>query len=329
MTKLVFSYSHKDEELRNQLETHLAPLKRQGLINSWHDRRINAGDEFEKEIDKNFLEADVILLLISPDFIASDYCYHIEMTQAIQRHNRGEVRVIPVILRPCHWQSLPFGKLMAAPKDGKPITKFTTYDEFFFAVVEEITKTLDAIKPPASLANQQSSFVNQSEFFSSQEPSMLHGTKARSSNLRIKRNFSDKERDDAINKCFDYISNFFENSLEEIKKRTPSIDTNFRRIDANSFEASIYVNGSKKCHCGIWISSLYSSFRGNKQICYSHNGVTLNSMNGSIYLKDDGYSLGFSSTLDMFNSSHNRDTLLSDEGVSENFWEQFISPLQR
>jgi TIR domain len=70
---LFFSYSHVDEDLRDQLEIHLSGLRRQGLIESWHDRRITAGDEFGSALDAHIDTHDVILLLVSPDFIASDY----------------------------------------------------------------------------------------------------------------------------------------------------------------------------------------------------------------------------------------------------------------
>lgn len=95
---LVFSYAHADEALRNELEKHLSPLKRMGRISTWHDRRIVPGEEFAGQIDQHFAQADIILLLISSDFIASDYCYQIEMTNALQRHERSEAVVIPVIL---------------------------------------------------------------------------------------------------------------------------------------------------------------------------------------------------------------------------------------
>src|SRR3982750_501461 len=104
MVKLFFSYSHKDEALRNELETHLSPLQRQGVIESWHDRRITAGKEFDSEISRNLEDSQIILLLISSDFIASNYCYEEEMKLALELHKSGRARVIPVILRPCDWQ---------------------------------------------------------------------------------------------------------------------------------------------------------------------------------------------------------------------------------
>src|SRR5437773_11960637 len=99
MASLFFSYSHADEALRDHLEKHLSALKHQGIIETWHDRRIRVGQTFSLEIDSHLESADVILLLVSPDFLASDYCYHREMLRAMERHQNGAVVVIPVILR--------------------------------------------------------------------------------------------------------------------------------------------------------------------------------------------------------------------------------------
>src|SRR5262249_9453217 len=108
---VVFSYSHKDEELRDKLAAHLKILERNGVITSWYDRKIPPGDEWKRVIDTNFERADVILLLVSADFIASDYCYEVEMKGALERHEKREARVVPIIARPCRWQTAPFGRL--------------------------------------------------------------------------------------------------------------------------------------------------------------------------------------------------------------------------
>ncbi|MCG9890853.1 MAG: TIR domain-containing protein [Thermosynechococcaceae cyanobacterium MS004] len=120
--RLFYSYSHKDEALRDELETHLKLLQRQGLIEPWHDRKIAPGQEWKGEIDSNLERADIILLLISADFIASDYCYDIEMTRALARYEAKEAEVIPIIVRDCSWHSAPFGKLQALPKEAKAVT---------------------------------------------------------------------------------------------------------------------------------------------------------------------------------------------------------------
>jgi hypothetical protein len=136
--KLFFSYSHKDESLRDTLATHLSNLEWQGVISSWHDRKIVAGTEWNNEIKTSLDAADIILLLISPDFIASKYCRDIEIPQALQRHEVGEAYVIPVILRPFDWSDAPFARLQAYPKDAKAVTLWANQDEAFVSVTQGI-----------------------------------------------------------------------------------------------------------------------------------------------------------------------------------------------
>ncbi|MGK7912289.1 MAG: COR domain-containing protein [Synechococcus sp.] len=140
--KLFYSYSHEDEALRDQLETHLKLLQREGHIAPWHDRRITAGDEWKDEIDTNLEQADIVLLLISADFIASDYCYEKEGERALERRETGKTLVIPVILRECDWQSSPFSQLQALPKNIKPITRWDDRDSAWADVAKGIRNAI-------------------------------------------------------------------------------------------------------------------------------------------------------------------------------------------
>lgn len=125
---IFLSYSHKDEVLRDELETHLKLLQRQGIISIWHDRKIPAGKDWDQEIDLHLEKAKIILLLISADFIASEYCWGKEVTIALERHRTKSATAIPIILRPCDWKSAPFGKLQGLPKGVKPITTWADRD---------------------------------------------------------------------------------------------------------------------------------------------------------------------------------------------------------
>lgn len=116
-----YSYSHADEQMRDVIDKQLATLRRLGLVETWHDRRIGAGQEWNKEIDAKLRSADIILLLLSPDFISSDYCYGIEATAALERHKRDEATVIPIVLRAVDFKGLPFADLQSLPQDGRPI----------------------------------------------------------------------------------------------------------------------------------------------------------------------------------------------------------------
>jgi len=143
--RLFYSYSHKDETLRDQLEEHLSLLKRQGYIVGWHDRRIGAGEEWRGQIDKNLEEAQIILLLISSSFLASDYCSDIETKRALERHDEGEAKVIPVIIRPCDWHEAPFAKLQSLPKDTKAVTSWPNQDEAWTDVALGIRRAVAAM----------------------------------------------------------------------------------------------------------------------------------------------------------------------------------------
>jgi tetratricopeptide (TPR) repeat protein len=142
-----YSYAHEDEPFLKKLEKHLSSLRRDGLISEWHDRRISAGTEWATTIDTYLNTADIILLLVSPDFMASEYCYGIELEQAMKRYQSGEASVIPIILRPADWENALFGKLQPLPKDGKPVTDRTwgRQDEAFLDVVKGIRKVVEEL----------------------------------------------------------------------------------------------------------------------------------------------------------------------------------------
>ena len=129
-------------------------LKRQGVVATWHDRRIVAGEALDHAIDGNLDAADVILLLLSPDFLASDYRDDVEVKRAMERHRAGLARVIPVVLRPCDWRNgTPFGDLLAAPRDGKPVTKWPNLDDAFLDITNAIRVAIESGKGRARLAD--------------------------------------------------------------------------------------------------------------------------------------------------------------------------------
>jgi parallel beta-helix repeat protein len=145
--EIFFSYSHKDEELRDELEKHLSILKHRGLISAWHDRKIVAGEEWNGKIDEHLNSAQIILLLISSDFLASKYCYGTELKRAMERHDTGEARIIPIILREVHWKGSPFSKLEALPTDGEPVKdgNWRSIDAAFRDVTEGLEKVITGL----------------------------------------------------------------------------------------------------------------------------------------------------------------------------------------
>src|SRR6185312_3125228 len=131
-------YAREDQALLEDLRKHLMPLQRQDQIKSWSDTDLNAGAEWEKELHRHLESADIILLLISADFMSSDYCYSTEMGRAMTRHQQGSARVIPVILRSIHWQSAPFAELQAIPTNAIPVRNWPDPDVAFHDIAEHI-----------------------------------------------------------------------------------------------------------------------------------------------------------------------------------------------
>ncbi len=316
MVSVFISYSHADEEHRKELDKHLEGLRRQGVISTWHDRRIGPGEEVHEQISQKLEEANIILLLISSDFLASDYCYDIEMARAMKRHEQGTARVIPVILRSCDWQPAPFGSLRAVPTDGKPVTKHATLDDGFLEV------TLAVRQAAESLGGGASTRARPVEGTTATAESVQPGP--RSSNLRIKRAFTDRERHSFLNEGLGYVASYFENSLQELQARNSDVETDFRRIDANRFEAKAFVGGQEKSRCGIWLGGLFRT----DGLYFSFNGVgDGNSYNESMSVRDDGHTLFFE-PLGMIRFGQEVNKKLTFEGAAEYFWSLFVERLR-
>jgi internalin A len=141
--RVFYSYAHKDESLLNELKTHLKILERLGRIVSWHDRLIDPGQEWEDRIDENLERADLILLLVSADFMASDYCYAREMIRAMERHDADEAMVIPIAIRTADWTGAPFARLQGLPKDLKAVTLWDDRDSAWRNVSDGIKQWVD------------------------------------------------------------------------------------------------------------------------------------------------------------------------------------------
>ena len=317
MPNVFFSYCHADEALRDQLEKQLAMLRRQGVINTWHDRRINAGQEIDSAIDEHINSDEIILLLVSPDFIASDYCYNIEMKRAMERHQTGEAIVIPVILRACDWHYAPFGKLLGTPQDGKPVTLWPDRDEAFLQVAKEVRNAA------GKLGSSHTSVSPQTDRIELAASRQTMASSPRSSNLRLAKTFTQLDKDQFQIDTFEYIARYFENSLEELQARNSGFEGVFRRVDANRFSATIYKDGQDVAKATVFVggqmgAGIYysqgASFSGN-----SYNKMlTVQADDQSLYLTCLGMSF-----------RGGQDQKLSQEGAAELLWETVIAPLQR
>jgi hypothetical protein len=315
VASVFFSYSHADEVLRDQLEKQLSLLKRQGVIEVWHDRRIGAGQDFGHEIDRHVETDDIILLLVSADFLASDYCYDKEMSRAMERHEADEAIVIPVILRACDWHGAPFGKLNASPPDGKPVTKYPDRDEALLEVAKAVRAAAERVAGRSRASPKPTAVLR------SQMAAPTATTVPRSSNLRLAKEFSERDRDRFTNDSFEYMARYFESSLHELTARNPGIEINFRRIDANRFTAAVYRNGKSVSRCTVFVGDRVTS----GGIAYLAAETTeSNAYNECLTTQADDQAL-YLRSMGMARGDRSR---LSQEGAAEFYWSMLIERLQ-
>ena len=158
---LFYSYAHEDEALRDELAGHLKIMERRGVIRPWHDRCLTHGQKWDGEINTQLETADLVLLLVSKDFINSDYIWSHELDVAIKRHERGEASVVPVMLRAVDITDAPFAALQGLPTDLRPVTSWPNLDEAWTDVAKGIRRTVEQIRskwsempasPPPSMA---------------------------------------------------------------------------------------------------------------------------------------------------------------------------------
>ncbi len=147
--KLFYSYAHADEALRKTLETHLVGLKRQGLIEPWTDRKIEAGQAWDEAIKRELAEAELVVLLVSPDFMASDYIWEKELAPALERREQGKAVVVPIIVRPTDLKGIEFMKFQGLPRDGKPVTSWASHDEAWVDVARGLRQVVERLQASA------------------------------------------------------------------------------------------------------------------------------------------------------------------------------------
>jgi TIR domain-containing protein len=231
MAKAFISYSHRDEKALERLHTHLATLRRERTITAWFDREILAGDDIDSTIDSNLTESEIFLALVSPDFLASNYCYEQEMAKALERHAEGTLRVVPVILEPCDWKSTPLGKLKALPKDGKAISTWTNENIAYLDVVTELRRIFSEQQQPNQSAVTEEGVVPRSG-------------KRETRRYRIKKEFDSIDRDDFRQKAFATIQDFFRQSVDELNEIGDSIRARFERMSDLAFSCTVLNKGT-------------------------------------------------------------------------------------
>ena len=212
------SYSHQDNQMLEMLHKHLANLQREGLITTWTDREILAGGKFERDISSALNSSNLFIALLSPDYIASNYCYEKEFQKALEMQEQGKIIIIPIIAEPCDWLSTPFKDFKALPKDGKAVSTWENKNTAFLDVIQNIRKLITS---PANKTAQ-----------TKLKPSPTSSSR----NYRVQKDFDSIEKMEFVEKTFHEVREFLKRYIEEI-------------IQMENIKARILVENNKEFEC--------------------------------------------------------------------------------
>lgn len=220
--KVFISYSHNDEQMLLKLHTHLSQLKREGKLLSWTDEQILVGENLNDSISHNLNSSQIFIALLSPDYIASNYCYEKEFQTALNMQQEGKLIIIPIILEPCDWLNTPFKDFKGLPKDGKPISDWQNANTAFLDVIQNLRKLLDKETIP-NLSTESILTVNLPR------------------NYRVKKDFDSIQKVEFIEETFNEIRTILKSYLKELLQVDDNIKARINIDDESIFE-SILVN---------------------------------------------------------------------------------------
>ena len=302
----MISYSHSDDEALNRLHTHLAVLHREGHIQHWFDRDILAGDEIDAEIDEKLESCGLFLLLVSPDFLASDYCVNREMERILERHRTGDARVVPIIVEPCDWKATLLIKLKVLPRDGKPVSNWQNPNSAYLNVVEELRRVLNSADVPQTIQEKESE-------------TQVSARSAGAARYRVKRDFDEIDRSIFREDAFRIIRDYFSDAISTIEP-SAELRGRFVSISDASFTCTV-VNKMREhgtAHITVHMCTDRLSF-GDISYGYSEN-ESPTTANGMFTIEADEYELYLSAWID-FEGEQMR---VSPNEAAERLWERFI-----
>jgi hypothetical protein len=307
-TRAFISYAHADTEALGRLHKHLAVLRREGSIEAWSDHEIMPGATVDQEIHESLESCSLFLALVSPDYLASHYCYEKEFTRALELRDTGRMHVVPIIIEECDWRRSPLGKLLALPKDGKAVATFTNQNIAYLDVVAGIRRLLEsgtiARDTPVNAAEQVAA------------PSGRR--------LRVKQDFDSIQKSEFVDNSFDAIRDYFDSSCRELNDTSDgTIKAKYELMDKNAFTCTV-VNRAKarggEHHITVKNSKQQYAF-GDISYVYKRH-ATDGSSNGGIRVEADETNLFL--TMDTMIGRGNKAEKLTAKQAAEVLWLDFV-----
>jgi len=304
------SYAHTDEKYLERLHKHLVMLRREGDLQDWSDHKILPGSKLGDTISTSLNESNLFIALLSPDYLASNYCYEKEFEQARKMHEEGRIRIVPVILEPCDWLASPFSEFMALPKDGLPISEWTNHNNAYLNVVTGLRRVIDSMKAGSS---------GETVSTDGSRPSAIRRP-------RIKQDFDSIQKAEFADGAFATIRQYFERSCAELHDTEGQIRAKFEPMSPTAFtctvvnrgkrhsgEAHITVHNSKGRRYGT--GDLSYVYERHADASTSNGWITVNADDYNLYLEHHGG----------YQSFGGRDEAkLTPEQVAETLWVDFV-----
>lgn len=299
------SYAHADEKALERLHKHLAMLLRDGTLNTWSDHKILAGEKIGETISASLSESSLFIALLSPDYLASNYCYEKEFQHAQQLAAAGSIRIIPVILESCDWLSSPFREYMALPKDGKPISEWANQNNAYLDVVTGLRLVIEDMRNPLETEKKREQ-VRQAV----RRP-------------RIKQDFDAIQRSEFADQAFEVIRGYFQDSCRELNDiGGGNLKAKFERMDETAFTCTVVNHGRRggsEAHITVRNCKGRTPFGDINYVFQRY--ADSNTSNGSIRVDADDYNMFL--TLDNFHRQEN--TKFSFEQAAEALWLEFVA----
>ncbi|MCS3870691.1 hypothetical protein J3D55_003607 [Chryseobacterium ginsenosidimutans] len=308
--KAFISYSHKDSNYLERLKVHLAQMKRDGLITEWTDEEIHAGGSLNNTISDALNSSELFLALLSPDYIASNYCYNKEFETAQRMQEVGEIIIVPIIIEPCDWKRTPFGNLKALPKDGKAVSEWTNANNAFLNVIDELRRLTTLSKSTVSLQNLPKSTAPEK---------MVR-------NYKVKKYFSEVDNYNFKETSYQEIKNYFQSSISELDS-VENLQARFTN-DGKGFFTCLVSNRANNQSSFLTVQAGSDGQRHFGDLSYSFSEqVSTNSIQmGKVFkIDNDDYEQFWTKSSQGFGFSSQSSSRLAAHQVAEEIWNEFIS----
>lgn len=307
--KAFISYSHKDQNYLERLKIHLAQMRREGLISDWTDQEIHVGSSLDDVIGTALSSSELFLALLSPDYIASNYCYNKEFKEAQKMQDEGKLIIVPVIIEPCEWQKTPFGNLKAIPKDGKAVSDWTNPNNAFLNVIDELRRLTTFSKSSVDVEHISPATVEKL-----------------ARNYKVKKNFSEVDNYNFKERSYEEIKNYFQSSISELD----SVENLQARLtnEGKGFFTALISNraNNHNSYLTIQIGNDGQRHFGDLSYSFSEQVMTNSVQMDKVYkIENDDYEQFWRKSSQGFGFSNQPSDRLTALQVAEEIWDDFIS----